>query len=154
QPIEVMVPPRQEVVVRIEQITPAPATAPRADLGLTTHDIDWNPQTDQIEATIHNLGSADAHDVQVAFYRGQELLERAVITRIGAPLELQRETVTVGTWRHRNTMTEGEVVTVVVDPDGKIPEITRTNNRASWRLALNEEDRERIETRRLTMFDR
>ena len=90
----------------------------------------------------------------MAFYRGKELLERAVITRIGAPLDLQRETITVGTWRHRDTMTEGDVVTVVVDPDGKIPEITRVNNRASWRLALNDADRERIETRRLTMFDR
>ena len=133
---------------------PAPAPAARADLGLTTHDIGWNAQTDQIEATIHNLGSADAHNIQVAFYRGKELLERAVITRIGAPLDLQRETITVGTWRHRDTMTEGDVVTVVVDPDGKIPEITRVNNRASWRLALNDADRERIETRRLTMFDR
>ena len=56
----------------------------------------------------------------------EELLERAVITRIGAPLDLQRETITVGTWRHRDTMTEGDVVTVVVDPDGKIPEITRS----------------------------
>jgi acetyl esterase/lipase len=153
-PIEVMIPPRQEVLVRIEQIAPAPAPAPRADLGLTTHDIGWNAQTDQIEATIHNLGAADAHNIQVAFYRGKELLERAVITRIGAPLDLQRETITVGTWRHRDTMTEGDVLTVVVDPDGKIPEITRVNNRASWRLALNDADRERIETRRLTMFDR
>jgi acetyl esterase/lipase len=152
--IAVNVPPRQEVTVRFEQIAPAPAVAPRADLGLTQHDIRWNEITDQIEATIHNVGSADARNIEVAFYNGKQLLERAVITRIGAPNDLHRETITVGTWRHRNTMTEGDVVTVVVDPDGKIPEITRANNSASWRLTLSDAAREQIATRRSTFYDR
>jgi acetyl esterase/lipase len=41
-----------------------------------------------------------------------------------------------------------------VDPDGKIPEILRSNNRASWRLALSDADHERVQTRRLTTLDR
>jgi acetyl esterase/lipase len=154
EPITVTAPPRQELTVRIEQISPAPAAAPRADLALTANDIRWNTQTDQVEATIHNVGSADAHNIDVAFYRGEEVLERAVITRIGAPNDLHRETITVGIWRHRDAMAEGDVVTVVVDPERKIPEITRSNNRASWRLRLNAADRERIQTRRLTTLDR
>ena len=154
EPIPVTIPPRREVTVRIEQVSPAPPAPAKPDLALTAHDIRWNVSTDQIEATIHNVGSADAHDVPVAFYRDKELLERAVITRIGAPNDLQRETITVGTWRHRDALTEGDVVTVVIDPDGKIPEITRSNNRASWRLRLSEAERERVETRRLTTYDR
>jgi acetyl esterase/lipase len=158
EPVYVMIPPRREVRVEMTQIRQAAAAAPHPDLALTTHDIRWNVQTDQIEATIHNIGSAEARDVDVAFYRqtekGLELLEKAVITRIGAPNDLHAENVTVGTWNHRDQMAEADTVVVVVDPGHKQNEITRANNRASWRLALTEEHRERIETRRLTQRGR
>ncbi|MBI1790961.1 MAG: alpha/beta hydrolase fold domain-containing protein [Acidobacteria bacterium] len=159
EPLYVVMPPKRAIRVDVSRVREASeGPAPRADLALTSRDIRWNIHTDQIEATIHNIGSADAHDVDVVFYRqtgkGLEPLERAVITRIGAPNDLAAGNVTVGTWNHRGVMGEGDSVVVVVDPENKLREITKSNNRAVQRLALTEPEREALETRRLTEHDR
>ena len=82
------------------------------------------------------------------------LLEKAVISRIGAPNELQAEDVTVGSWGHRNLLREGDDVAVVIDPGGAVPEITRTNNEAVFRLYLSADERRRMLAKRLTTHDR
>ena len=159
QPVTLAVPPREEVSIEIERLgEPASPAPPRADLALSGHDLQWNVETDQIEATLHNIGSADARNVEVAFYHqvGGErtLLEKAVISRIGAPNELQAEDVTVGSWGHRNLLREGDDVAVVIDPGGAVPEITRTNNEAVFRLYLSADERRRMLAKRLTTHDR
>ena len=157
--VAVTVPPLQEVSIEIEASDDPPPPGPSLpDLALSKHDLRWNVETDQLEATIHNVGGADAHNVEVAFYHqvGDErtLLERAVISRIGAPNELQAEDVTVGSWGHRNLLREGDDVAVVIDPGGTVPEITRTNNEAVFRLYLSADDRRRMLAKRLTTHDR
>ena len=159
QPVMFAVPPREEVSIEIEGLgETAPPAQPRADLALSRHDLRWNVETDQLEATIHNVGSADAYNIEVAFFHqtGGErtLLEKAVISRIGALNELQGEDVTVGSWGHRNLLREGDDVVVVIDPRHLVPEITRTNNEASFRLYLSAEDRRRMLAKRLTTHDR
>jgi len=157
QVIQVPMPPRQEVHIELARVGEAPPHTPRADLALTARDIRWNAASDQVEATIHNVGSADAVNFEVAFYRrddkGQHLLEKAIVSRVGSANDLHAENITVGTWHHRDVMSEGDTVVVVVDPDRKIPEITRSNNTASLRLALNDEQREAMVAKRLTEHD-
>lgn len=159
QPTMVTVPPREEVLIEIVGLgeTTAPAS-PTADLAVSPHDLRWNVETDQLEATIHNVGGADAHNIEIAFFHqvgsDRVLLEKAVISRIGAPNELQSENVTVGSWGHRNLLREGDDVVVVIDPGRVIPEITRTNNEAVFRLYLSSEERQRMLAKRLTTHDR
>jgi acetyl esterase/lipase len=157
QLIPIPMPARREVRIEVFSITTPAAPAPRADLAISTHDIGWNAASDQIEATVHNVGSAEAVNFEVAFYRqdekGSQLLEKAIVSRLGAPNDLHSENITVGTWHHRDSMIEGDTVVVQIDPDRKVAEITRSNNSASLRLALSEQEREAMITKRLTEHD-
>lgn len=159
QPLTVVIPPLQEVSIEIQASEGISNTYQHlADLALSKHDLHWNADTDLLEVTIHNVGATDANNVEVAFYHQvglqRSLLEKAVITRIGAPNELQAENVTIGSWGHRNLMREGDDVLVVIDPDRKISEITRTNNEGLFRLQLTHDKRQRMLTKRLTTPDR
>ncbi len=157
QQIQIPMPARKEVRVEFARLDEPPPYSPRADLAITAGDIRWNAASDQIEATVHNVGSAVATNFEVAFYRqddkGRRLLEKAIVSRLGAPDELHSENITVGTWHHRDSMIEGDTVVVMIDPDRKLKEITRTNNSAVLRLALTEPEREAMITKRLTEQD-
>ncbi len=157
QIVPVTVPPNREFTIEFTQTAPG-APARHADLAVSAGDLRWNTETDQIEATITNIGGAEAHNVELAFYHvagpERKLLERAVISRLGPPDELHLERVTVGTWNHRDTMREGDDVLVVVDPDNKQREIAKSNNSARFRLALDPAHREALYTKRLTSIDR
>ncbi|UCH62738.1 MAG: hypothetical protein JSU77_13275 [Fidelibacterota bacterium] len=104
--------------------------SPRPDLGLSQVDLDFsNPQPkpgDKVEliVTVHNIGSADAHDVQVLFYVDNEQIGMRTIDLIEAPNDLHprvRE-VRLPWWAIRGD----HYIAVKVKMRGK--EITTTNN--------------------------
>ncbi len=60
---------------------------------------------------------------------GRELLRRA-IAHLDAPLDLKPKTAVV--WLPQPTLHPVAQITVIVDPEGRIEEITKENNRIAW----------------------
>ena len=76
--------------------------------------------------TVHNLGSAPARDAWVVLYDGEREVGREQIPRIEAPLRFDPSTVRVG-FRFKPARSV-HTFRVVLDPDDRIPEITKRNN--------------------------
>ncbi len=107
-----------------------PARGPRADLAVSPRDIRVDPRG-HLLVDLHNIGSRAADDVTVAFHDGDpahggQLLGEVIVSHLEPPNRLEPQIVRVGIeWRpgrkrHR--------ITVVVDPQNQIPEISEANN--------------------------
>ncbi|MCY3788456.1 MAG: hypothetical protein OXH63_06675, partial [Gemmatimonadetes bacterium] len=72
---------------------------------------------------VHNIGSVEASEIRVDVRRGHRVVERRIIGKLEAPLDLHPRRVAV-TFEEART---GDVI--VVDPEDRIPEIAEHNNR-------------------------
>jgi hypothetical protein len=81
---------------------------------------------------VHNIGSAAAENVAVRF-EGPDgnLLGERVIARLEGPLDLKPKTAVV--WLPQPTLHPVGRIVVRIDPQGRVEEITRENNRSVWR---------------------
>jgi len=136
-PINIIVKPRVNYVVEINQLKRGRPAGLAPDPGLSSEDIRFNPDRNLLMARIHNVGSKPVRNVKVAFYDGNpqdggKRIGLQTIPNIEPPNDLEPRTVTVGINYHIGSPTE---IYIVVDPDNKIAdEITTFNNVAHKRL--------------------
>jgi len=132
--ITLMVEPGVNYVVEVEQVQRGglPELAP--DPGIESADIRFAPYAGQILARIHNVGSENVRNVEVAAYdgdprRGGTLIAKGTIPNLEAPVDLSPRTTTIGfEWRPSRKAHE---IHIIIDPDRKlIEEITTFNNHA------------------------
>jgi len=112
--LELTLPPRATTVVTLKLVSKGTPYWERPDLGIGKEDV--KVQGDQVQVTVHSLGSVDAP-------------ASAPIPALKAPLDLLPKTVTVTLTVPKGASLTG--ASVVVDPDARLKEITRMNNRVA-----------------------
>jgi hypothetical protein len=127
-PVALEVPSRKVYVVELEQREAHPRPEQLPDLAVGDGDIFYDKPTDRLKVVVHNLGSAPAKDVTVRFedLDGNLLLRRTIV-HLDAPLDLQPKTAVV--CLPQPTLLPVDRIVVRIDPDERIQEITRENNR-------------------------
>ena len=102
----------------------------RPDLGIGPDDIVVKGRT--INVTVHSLGAVDSAATDLVWLDDSgKSLASAKIPKLKAPTDLLPKTVTVTLTAPADRNLNGS--TVVLDPDNKIKEITRINNRQAVR---------------------
>jgi hypothetical protein len=129
--IDLELPPRKVHVIELKQLRARPRPELLPDLAVGDGDIYYDKATDRLKVVVHNLGAAAAKDITVSFTdpEGNLLLQRT-IARLDAPLDLRPKTATV--WMPQPLLHPVNQIIVRIDPDGRIEEITRENNRLAW----------------------
>lgn len=96
------------------------------DAGISARDVVVDG--DSVRVTVHNIGTVDVENLTVVLYDGEKALGRRVIQNLEAPLDLLPRTKQV-VFALGSGMPDA--VTVVLDPEEKLEEITRVNNRVT-----------------------
>lgn len=96
------------------------------DAGISARDVVVDG--DHVRVTVHNIGTVEVENLTVALYDGEKALGRRVIQNLEAPLDLLSRTKQVA---FSISSDMPDAVTVVLDPEKKLEEITRVNNRVT-----------------------
>jgi hypothetical protein len=121
--VPVTLPPRRLVLCEIEQKEKLDDLLARADLAVSQEDLALSEAA--VRVTVHNLGAAAVEGAIVALADARgAVLASAVLPRLDPPLDLLPRTATIELPRKPGA------AAVVLDPEGKVPEITRGNNSA------------------------
>jgi hypothetical protein len=124
--IELTFPPRVSTVLNLKLTTKGIPYWARPDLGISKDDVVISER--KISVTVHSLGAIDTQPSTLAFVdESGKVLATAPMPRLEAPVDLlpRRTTVTLAI----PTGTRIAGCSIVLDPDAKMKEITRVNNR-------------------------
>ena len=94
------------------------------DAGISARDVVVDG--DSVRVTVHNIGTVDVENLTVALYDGENALGRMQIQNLEAPQDLLPRTQQVA-FSIGSDMPDS--IAVVLDPEEKLEEITRVNNR-------------------------
>lgn len=127
-PVPIQIPATRSWIYEFTSLQDSTPLEDRGDAAVSTRDFHW-ASSDVLVAPIHNIGNVALTDVEVSLQAtdGREIA-RKQIPLIDAPLDMQPRRV-VTRWN----LPDSEVVrslTIVVDPNQRLEEITRVNNRA------------------------
>ncbi len=122
-------------VVRVRRTGDTAPAPPASDVGISSDDITLaasaeGSETGHLTVTVHNIGNEAVENLRVTIYDGTpaegKKIAEEVIPRLPAPTDLTPKTASVVVrWDPRG---EKHLVSVVVDPDNELAEITETNN--------------------------
>jgi hypothetical protein len=131
-------PGRQVYAVRITQLKPGSAAPPlAADLAIAPRDVTYNAQTQTVDVIVHNIGSADAPPVTAVLYKGDvedgDVLGTLTVPAIAAPNDLIAKTTVISF--DAPSITGPTTVSVVIDSETLVDEITEVNNRTTGLVA-------------------
>jgi hypothetical protein len=135
--VDLELPPQQSQLIETEQLERRPGRELLPDLAIGNGDLFYDKATDRLKVVVHNIGSSAAESVVVRFEdpAGNVLAERT-IPRLDAPLDLLPKTATV--WLGQPLMHPVAGVTVRIDPDRRLQEITDGNNTGRWGGTLDD----------------
>jgi len=118
-------PPRATTVITLKRTSKGKPYWQRPDLGIGDDDV--TVARDAVRVTVHSLGSVDAPASTVAIVdQSGAVLARADVPPLKAPIDYEPKTAEVTLTVKADTLLRGCLV--VVDPDGKLQEITKINN--------------------------
>lgn len=122
--VNLPIPSRKGVVVRVEQLERHDRLVQLADLAINPWGAEYENGT--VTVRVHNLGNAAAERVRVRLQDGERVVSEQVIDRLEAPVNFIARSITVRfsnvDWTQR--------LNIVVDPENEIVEILNDNNRA------------------------
>jgi hypothetical protein len=123
--------PQRTQFIELEQRERRPTPELLPDLAIGDGDLFYDKATDRLNVVVHNIGSSAAETVVVRFEdpAGHILADRT-IPRLEAPLDLQPKTATV--WLGQPLLHPVARITVRVDPEHRLEEITDGNNTGHW----------------------
>jgi hypothetical protein len=122
--VPLTLPPHQPLVVELEQITASswdPARLP----DLAASRAPTSASDEQVCWPIYNLGSLPAENVPVQLLEAGRCVEVHTVAELPPTKDFKVGRVDV-TFQHRHA---GKPLSIVIDPDDRIPEITEHNNR-------------------------
>jgi len=136
-PVDVLVPPRQAVVVEVRQTDPGPMPPDRlVDLAMAPEGIEY--ANGELKITVHNIGNKDCDAFTVKVFEGDVADGKEIgslkLEGLEAPNDLEPRRTTVRLpWTQPSgaTLKSPSTITVVVDPEYKYREITKYNNSVS-----------------------
>lgn len=129
--IPIAVPPRTLCRLDIVQTEALDDIRKRPDLAVSARDVQPDTQPGRVRVRIHNIGAAPAKNVKVVVRSADgKVLGDPVLDEVAAPLDLKARFVEIAVPR--------EPLTILVDPDDTVPEITEENNTVEIRPAVAE----------------
>ena len=125
--LDFVLPARATTILTLRLQTPGTPYWQRPDLGLDPADVSVNGRT--VRVRVHSLGAAAAPETKIALktFDGS-IVASAMIPALPAPLDLLPKTAEVVLPLPRGIQVAGGFVEI--DPDGRLEEITLSNNRA------------------------
>ena len=96
------------------------------DAGISARDVVVDG--DSVRVTVHNIGTVEVENLTVALYGGEKALKHRVIQNLEAPLDLLPRTRQVA---FSIGFDMPDSITVVLEPEEELEEITRVNNRVT-----------------------
>lgn len=124
--VPVELPSRRLMIVRLRQTRPLDDVYLRPDLAVCSEDL--MVKNGRIHVRVHNVGCGRAGSVEVSLFDGGgEELARTEAGPLDAPLDYLPRTVSVV------LPAVERAAEVVIDPDGKVAELTELNNRVRLR---------------------
>jgi len=123
--LELTFAPRATTVLTFKLKTPGVPYWQRPDLGISRADVTVG--MDALLVTVHSLGSVPAPESRMVFRTAEgSVVASSVIPPLPAPVDLFPRTEVITLQLPRGTKTAGGAV--VIDPDGRLQEITTVNN--------------------------
>ena len=123
--LELTFAPRATTVLTFKLRTPGVPYWQRPDLGISRTDVTIG--MDALLVTVHSLGSVPTPESRMVFRTADgSVVASSVIPPLPAPVDLFPRTEVITLQLPRGTKTAGG--TVVIDPDGRLQEITTINN--------------------------
>jgi len=123
--VNLPVPPRKSLVIKVEQLKNYNRPAQLADLAVDSWDAVSNQGT--VTAMVHNLGNDKAENITVRLLDGAKVLQEKVIKHLDAPTDFVAKRTTVSF----TNVPASKALKIVVDPNNKIKEILEENNRVA-----------------------
>jgi hypothetical protein len=124
--IELMFPPRVSTVLNLKLVAKGIPYWERPDLGISGEDV--VVRGGKISVTVHSLGAVSTQPTTTALVdRSGKVLATVSLPRMEAPVDLLPRRTTVTFTLPAGAASAG--CSVVLDPDGKMKEVTRVNNR-------------------------
>jgi hypothetical protein len=123
--IALTLPPRASTIVTLKLVSKGIPYWARPDLGISKDDVVI--RAGKISVTVHSLGGVDTQPTTVALVDQKgKVLASVPVPRLEAPADLLPRRLTVTLAIPVGTRLAG--CTIVLDPEGKMKEITRVNN--------------------------
>ena len=124
--IELTLPPRVSTVLNLRLVKKGIPYWARPDLGISKDDVTVGEK--KISVTVHSLGAVDTQPTTLALVdQGGRILASTSLPRLEAPADLLPRRTTVTLAIPVGTRIAG--CSIVLDPEAKMKEITRVNNR-------------------------
>ncbi len=124
--VELTFPPRANTILNLKLVDKGIPYWTRPDLGLGKDDV--VVRGSKITVTVHSLGAVESPPAELALVdREGKVLASLTVPRLKAPADLLPKTVTLSFVVPAGVMNGG--VSVVIDPNAKIREVTLVNNR-------------------------
>ena len=128
--IEFKFPSRATTILNLRLVSKGTSYWERPDLGISVADVKLKRRT--ISVTVHSLGAvASAPTNLTLFDESGHFLATASVSRLEGPTDLRPRTVTVTLPAPARNY---HGLSLVLDPDMRMKEITRVNNRAMLEL--------------------
>ncbi len=122
-PVDVELPPKQVVVLDIQQVEALDDLLTRCDLAVSP--LDLRVEGDTVSGHVHNLGAAPSPETVIALVNpGGKQVATAKVSALAAPTDLLPKTVPF----QLKGLGQGAGWRVVADPDGRVAEIDEDNN--------------------------
>lgn len=127
--VEITLPPRATTILTLKRKTPGKPYWQRPDVGIDREDV--VVEGNKVHVTVHSVGSVDSPATTLSLVdQSGRTLGSAPVPAMKAPLDLTPKTTTVTLMLPADAKLAGG--SVVLDPDGKVTEITRLNNRVQF----------------------
>lgn len=124
--------PRTTTVITLKLKAPSVPYAQRPDLGIDREDVRQEGQL--IHVKVHSLGSVASPVATVALVEGEKVIASPQLPTIPPPLDLlpKYEDVTLSL----PAGIDPDKCSIVIDPEGKLNEVTRMNNRVQLKKTV------------------
>jgi|GEM_PF-1988636 len=122
--VELPLPPRTPLVIRVEQIERFGRPDALPDLAINPWGAVYRDGT--VTATVHNLGNAEAENITVRLLDGETVLQETVIGRLQAPTDFIPRRISLTF----DDVPASRNLKVIIDPVNEIREILKENNSA------------------------
>ena len=124
--VDLTFPPRTTTVLNFKLVDKGIPYWTRSDLGIGMDDV--AVKGDKVTVTVHSLGAVDAPPTELALLDGEgKIIASVPVPGLKAPVDLLPKKLTVTLTAPPGSRIRG--CSIVLDPNSKIKEITRINNR-------------------------
>jgi hypothetical protein len=122
---------RSQLVLEIRRLSLRSEQPLLADLAISSEDIQFRPEFQKIDVAVHNIGAAPARGLTVVLLdEHHKEIGRQLIPHLAAPLDLNPQVVRVG-FPIDFAQAAKRKFTAIIDPENRVREITKVNNRAT-----------------------